>query len=141
MFLIDTDCLSIIQRQSQPEYGRLRARISAHAPSAFFLAIVSFHEQVLGWTTYLSRARDPASIIRAYGLLELVLRDFSAFQVLPFDQAASNVFDRLRNQRIRVATMDLRIASTALARGMTIITRNTADFRIVPGLVVEDWTI
>jgi predicted nucleic acid-binding protein len=32
--------------------------------------------------------------------------------------------------------MDLRIASTALAAGMTIITRNVPDFRKVPGLAV-----
>jgi len=42
--------------------------------------------------------------------------------------------------RIRVSTMDLRIASIALSLDMTLLTRNLTDFRLVPGLRVEDWT-
>ncbi len=37
--------------------------------------------------------------------------------------------------------MDLRIAATAQARGLILLTRNTRDFSQVPGLVTEDWTI
>jgi tRNA(fMet)-specific endonuclease VapC len=36
--------------------------------------------------------------------------------------------------------MDLRIASIALATGMTVLTRNLVDFQRVPNLNVEDWT-
>ena len=49
--------------------------------------------------------------------------------------------ERLKRQRIRVGTMDLRIAAIALANGMTVLTRNRADFGRVPNLNVEDWTI
>ena len=50
------------------------------------------------------------------------------------------VFDALLAQRVRVATMDLRIASIVLSRGMVLVTRNMSDFRKVPGLPIEDWT-
>jgi tRNA(fMet)-specific endonuclease VapC len=60
--------------------------------------------------------------------------------VLPFDTAAISIYDTLRSQRVRIATMDLRIAATALSRGLTLLTRNVQDFRKVPGLVTEDWT-
>lgn len=48
MFLLDTDHLVILQRQSEPEYGRLNLAMSQHAADDFFLSIVSFHEQSLG---------------------------------------------------------------------------------------------
>jgi tRNA(fMet)-specific endonuclease VapC len=61
--------------------------------------------------------------------------------VLPFDSNASLTFDGLVVQRVRIATMDLRIASIALSQGLTVLTRNARDFGKVPGLVTDDWTI
>jgi tRNA(fMet)-specific endonuclease VapC len=69
-----------------------------------------------------------------------ILKDFTTMQVLPFDDAAGSRFETLRQQRVRIGTMDLRIASIALERGHTVLTRNLVDFEKVPGLAAEDWT-
>jgi tRNA(fMet)-specific endonuclease VapC len=40
----------------------------------------------------------------------------------------ATTFDELRGQRIRVATMDLRLAAIALSGGLIVLTRNSGDF-------------
>jgi tRNA(fMet)-specific endonuclease VapC len=104
-------------------------------------SIVSFHEQVLGAQTYISRARTTLAIIRGYALLAENLQAFAAAPVLAFDAAAATNFDNLRAQRVRIATLDLRIGAIALSRGLILLTRNVCDFSKVPGLVTEDWTL
>jgi tRNA(fMet)-specific endonuclease VapC len=37
--------------------------------------------------------------------------------------------------------MDLRIASIVMANRATLLSRNLVDFRRVPGLDVQDWTV
>lgn len=109
-----------------------------YADTDFYVSIVSFHEQVQGWNTYLARARDIKGVVRAYERFQQILIDFSAAQVLPFDQHAGNLFDQMRLQGIRIGTMDLRIACIGLAGNLTILTRNRQHFAKVPGLHIED---
>ena len=47
--------------------------------------------------------------------LEKILVDFAQARIASFDAAAAGQFDLLRKRRIRIGTMDLRIAATALA--------------------------
>ena len=141
MFVLDTDHLGILQRQTAPQSGNLMRRISQYPEGNFFVTIVSFHEQVLGWNAYLARAKDSSGTVRGYSKLEGILGDFARSQVLSYTSAAADVFEELKKQRIRVGTMDLRIAAIALANGMTLLTRNLVDFGRVPNLSVEDWTI
>lgn len=74
-------------------------------------------------------------------MLDRVLSAFAAAVVLPFDANAAIVFDGLAAQRLRIGTMDQRIASIALYNNLTVLTRNSRDFSKVPGLLIEDWTI
>jgi predicted nucleic acid-binding protein len=41
---------------------------------------------------------------------------------------------------VRVGTPGLRIAATAHSRDLALVTRNRADFALVPGLRLADWT-
>jgi tRNA(fMet)-specific endonuclease VapC len=140
-FLLDTDHISILQKQSGLEYAALMARIAQVPRSDLAFCIVSFHEQVLGCNAYIAQSKTTADIVRGYEILDRVLSAFAAAVVLPFDNNASAVFSGLRAQSLRIATMDLRIASIALSQGLTLLTRNSRDFSKVPGLVIEDWTI
>ncbi len=100
----------------------------------------SFHEQISGWTKYIKSTLDQARIVAGYLRLEKILSDFAASQVLPYSPAASHIFEEIKRQRIRIATMDLRIASIAIAQRMVLVTRNTVDFERIPTLELQDWT-
>ena len=114
--------------------------MGSHPPSAFWLSVVSFQEQVLGANLYISRAKTNASVLQGYKLLGWILNTYSQSQILNFDQAEIAKYDLLAAQKIRIGTMDLRIAATALVHNLTVLTRNLRDFSKVPGLVAEDWT-
>ncbi len=139
-YLLDTDHLSILQRQTGPAYAALLAHIAPHPLTDFACSIISFHEQVLGCHTYINRARNPHEVVRGYAMLAQVLQDFVTVSVAPFDDPAQAAFEQLQVQRVRIATMDLRIAASALSRGLILLTRNARHFGKVPGLQIEDWT-
>lgn len=140
MFLLDTDHLVLLQRRSEPEYGNLCRRMSAFQKTDFVLSMISFHEQFLGANAFIGRAKDRASVVRGYQMMEQTQIDFSRFRVLPFDEPAAIEFEIQRKQRIRIGTMDLRIASIAISHKLTLLTRNGVDFNQIPDLACEDWS-
>ena len=140
-YLLDTDHITILQRETGPAYATLRARLAQHPPEELAFPIISLHEQVMGCHTYINQAQTAADLVRGYAMLATVLRTFTRAMVLPFDDAAAAVSATLVAQRVRLRRMDLRIAAIALARGLVVVTRNTRDFGQVPGLQIEDWTV
>lgn len=64
-------------------------------------------------------------------------------EVLDFDRRCAERFGVVRGellqQGVSVNTVDLMIASVALVHDLTLVTHNTADFRNVPGLRLDDW--
>jgi tRNA(fMet)-specific endonuclease VapC len=69
----------------------------------------------------------------------------SATAILPFDSDAAEVYGplraRLEREGRRLGEPDLRIASIALSRGLTVVTGNVRHFARVPDLAVENWLV
>ena len=139
MIILDTDVLSFIQRAAGPEYDQLIERLDA-AEDEVAVAIVSFEEQMRGWLAYIARAQSSNQQIQGYARLHGLLEDFTTRPVLDFDQRAATEYERFIGLKLRVGTMDLRIAAIALAHDALLLSRNLTDFRKVPGLRVDDWT-
>jgi tRNA(fMet)-specific endonuclease VapC len=116
-------------------------RMGQHSPIDFALSVVSFHEQILGAHNFINRARTSADVIRGYALLSETLQSFATAPILSLDAGAIAIFDELRGKRVRVSTMDLRIAAIALSHNLVLLTRNVSDFSKVPDLVTQDWTV
>jgi tRNA(fMet)-specific endonuclease VapC len=138
--LLDTDLTSFLQQQTEPGYSILQEKLSDYPSEELCTSILSFHEQVKGWMAYINRARSGNRVVLAYSELKRVLDYYCSVRVLPFNSAAEERYSDLRRKRVRIGTMDLRIASIALATGSLLLSRNLRDFRSIPGLRVEDWT-
>lgn len=79
------------------------------------------------------------SITRAYDLFEETFSDFRRLQVLSHTPQAEALFQQWRQQGVRSATHDSRIAAISVAHTAKLISRNRRDFERVPGLQVEFW--
>ena len=109
-----------------------------------------------------SRRRDSfvpaaAAVCEALEHRRLLAGDFEAGVALPyrldFNRPAIGVVDRdgtgtgftwvqpnATGTEYQTRKMDLRIAATVLDRDGVLVTRNTKDFKQIPGLVFEDWS-
>lgn len=137
--VLDTDHLSLLLKQDGAEWATITAHISACGQENVGVCVVSFHEQFLGCHAKLNAARRPDDLVRWYRKMAEVIEVYSSLSLVAFDEAAAKELAALPGN-LRIGTMDLRIAATALARGLTVVTRNDRDFAQVPGLKVEDWT-
>lgn len=139
MLILDTDYMSLLEWGGEGS-AALRERLADSAPEDVATTIISFEEQMRGWMAYIARAKSMAQQLEAYRRLRRHLDNYRQVQVVDFDEPACAQFETLRRARIRIGTMDLKIAAIVLSRGATLLSRNLADFREVPGLKVEDWT-
>ncbi len=137
MLVVDTDHLTHIDSGSEAGAALKQLLEASHDDPA--TTIVSVEEQLRGWLSQIKNAKSAHQLIEPYRRLQVRVRFFAGWQVLPFDEAAATQLERLRLLRLRIGTMDLRIASIALANGATLLSRNLADFQRVPDLSVEDW--
>jgi tRNA(fMet)-specific endonuclease VapC len=141
MLILDTDLLTIVQRKIGDVYARLDARLeAASATELIGVTIVSFEEQMRGWLAWIARARTLAQQIEAYRRLHELFDDFHTRRILDFDVPSAQQYQNLMHSKVRIGTMDRRIAAVAMANGATLLSRNLRDFRKVPGLRTEDWT-
>ena len=137
MVVLDTDHLSELDRGS-PAGARLQERLvrEDQEPVA---TIISAEEQFRGWLAQIHQETNPHRQVETYARLQRRIAFYAAWTVLPWDAGAAGIFLRLRDQGVRVGTMDLKIASIALAHGCPVLTGNLQDFQRIPGLEVEDW--
>jgi tRNA(fMet)-specific endonuclease VapC len=141
MIILDTDILTLVQRDESASALRVRARIAELPPDEHVAtSIITYHEQTRGWLAYIAKARTKAQEVYAYSLLASHLDDYREARVIPYDRSAADRFEELRRNHPRIGTMDLRIAAIALVRVSLLVSRNLSDFAKIPNLRVEDWT-
>ena len=140
MLVIDTDHVSLLEWGSGAVGQSLHERIRALPEDEVATTIISFEEQTRGWLGFQARARTLEQQVNAYRKLKRHLDIYCEMGVLELDTEAAAEFQRLKQSRIRIGTMDLKIAAIALTHRATVLTKNFKDCSKVPGLKIEDWT-
>jgi len=139
VIILDTDHFNILQIGKGPAYDALSARMDASPDQDFSTTVVTFEEHMRGWLAGIQRARDVADQVRPYDQLINLVRFFQAWEILRFDENSAARFSSLRQQRVRIGSQDLKIASISLEAGALLLSANLRDFERVPDLRVENW--
>ena len=141
MILLDTDMITTLHAPPSPARDRLVHRLAAAdaAGVEVVVSVVSFEEQMRGWMSIVSRARDAAGQVPAYERLRRLIDQYHDMRVLDFDAAAAAHFQNLRSAYRRANTMDLKIAAVALAHDALLLSGNARDFSSIAGLRFESF--
>jgi hypothetical protein len=126
MFLLDTNVIFELRKVRANKADRNVATwVRTVSAASLFLSVIVIQELEIG--TLLAERRDPAAgaILRAW-LDDHVLPAF-AERILPIDTAVARRSAALHVPDPRPIRDGL-IAATALVHGMTVVTRNVADF-------------
>lgn len=139
MILLDSDHLTILMYPESDKYAVLTARMNESLDEDFTTTVVNVEEQTRGWLSYINAKRKILDQIEGYERLAELFEFFADWEIVRLDKPAAEEFGRLRQQGIRIGTMDLKIASIALVQNATLLTANLRHFQKVPGLRVENW--
>lgn len=138
MFVLDTNVVSELRKAKA---GKADSGVTAWAGSvpaaALFLAAITVLELDIG--VLLVERRDPAQGRLLRGWLEDNVLPAFAGRVLPFDTAVARRCARLHVPDRR-SDRDAMIAATALVHGMTVVTRNVAEFEPTGVPTFDPWS-
>ena len=139
MIILDTDHINTLQIAKGPAFDTLLGNMMGSSDQDFVTTVITLEEQMRGWMALINKSRDIERQVHPYQRLGNLVQFFARWTLLPFDEEATNQFRRLRDHKIRIGTMDLKIAAIALSQSALVLSANLRDFRQVPNLRVEDW--
>jgi predicted nucleic acid-binding protein len=122
MYLLDTNVVSEL-RKPRP-HGAVLTWLQARDDAELHLSAVTIGEIQAG--IELTRQQDAAKAQEIEAWLEQVA---TTWNVLPMDAPAFRAWARLMHRRSDTVTEDAMIAATAQIHGLTVVTRNVADFK------------
>jgi predicted nucleic acid-binding protein len=122
MYLLDTNVVSEL-RKPRP-HGAVLAWIESVDDAQLFVSAVTLGEIQAG--IELTREQDATKANETEVWLEQVA---SAYNVLPMDAATFRQWARLMHKKSDTLYEDAMIAATSKVHGLTVVTRNVADFQ------------
>ena len=137
MYVLDTNVVSELRKL---RLGKADTNLTAWALSVdaadLFVSAITIMELELGVLSLERKDSAQGAMLRAW-LEQQVLPEFSG-RTLPVDTAVAQRCARLHVPDKR-GERDALIAATALVHGMTVVTRNVADFEPTGVSLVNPW--
>lgn len=137
MFLLDTNVVSELRKAKS---GKANTNVSAWASGvpygSLYISAITVLELEMGVLQVERRDNTQGAILRAW-LDKHVVPAFHD-RILPIDVAVAQRCASLHVPGPR-AERDALIAATALVHGMTVVTRNIADFRLTGVPLLNPW--
>ncbi|WP_099111890.1 type II toxin-antitoxin system VapC family toxin [Xenorhabdus sp. KJ12.1] len=137
MYVLDTNVVSELRKiragKADPNVVAWAENVDA---TALFVSAITIMELEFGILLIERRDATQGAILRAW-LEQHVLPEFSE-RTLPVDTAVAQRCARLHVPD-RCSERDALIAATALVHGMTIVTRNVADFQASGVTILNPW--
>jgi predicted nucleic acid-binding protein len=137
MFLLDTNVISELRRPQRADRNVV-AWAGAISAASFFLSVISILEIELGVLQIARRDAAQGTILRAW-IDDQILPRFEG-RILAVDTAVAQRCARLHVPDPR-AERDALIAATAMVHGLTVVTRNVADFELMGVALLNPWVV
>lgn len=135
MFLIDTNVISESRKlRSGRAAPEVVAWLAATEPGTTFLSAMSLFELELGVVRV--ERRDSTRGVSLRNWLDRIVKPGFVGRILPMDEAIAAACAGLHDP---VSERDGWIAATALVHGLTLVTRNVADFGAMRVTILNPW--
>ncbi|WP_129662918.1 type II toxin-antitoxin system VapC family toxin [Phytoactinopolyspora endophytica] len=139
MFLLDTNVVSELRNARAGKADKNVTAWAAQVPAAsLFVSAITIQELEIGVLLVERRDAAQGAVLRAW-LDDHVLPAFED-RVLPVDTKVARRGAHLHVPDPR-PVRDALIAATALVHGMTVVTRNIADFEPTGAEIFDPWTV
>ena len=133
-FLLDTNVLSEFRKGPHADQ-KVRRWDAATQQAARFTSVIVIGELRKGAHARWQKDRDGGAAINRW--IDRVVASFED-RILPIDLSVIEVWADLMASRSR-PPMDMLIAATAVARGLSLVTRNVRDFAATRAALVNPW--
>jgi predicted nucleic acid-binding protein len=137
MFLLDTNVISELRRPDKADRNVV-AWANEMPAASFFISAISILEIELGALRIARKDAAQAAVVRAW-IDHQILPRFEG-RVLAVDTAVAQRCARLHVPDPR-AERDALIAATAMVHGLTVVTRNVADFKLMGLPLIDPWEL
>ena len=135
MFLLDTNVISELRRPDKADRNVV-AWAGTMPAATFFLSAISILEIELGLLLIARKDAAQGAVLRAW-IDDQILPRFEG-RILAVDTAVAQRCARLHVPDRR-AERDALIAATAMVHGLTVVTRNVADFEPIGVALLNPW--